>query len=637
MIFLDYFFLNEPQFTTALFTGLFLLISTFIGINLGRQWVEGTVWGFLVLSGSANLAVFLSRGFDLPTSWYGILVLIIVLVICPILRQLCFCYSVNSQHHKKSYILILILFTTIIWAGNIIHPFPDSGFSSHHGVVPLYIQESFALGHFVTIKDTAFGEGLMTSLFYPADLLGLVALSGWLGTDEVYPAFNAGSITASILTFAILSSSIRNHRLALITFFFLTIINFSFNSFFRTALGGNWGDVLMYLCGALVCYYLSQSARIERAFLIGAVASIFLVFSRHYGAFYSAFIIAICFFISLRTQKNWNIRPWLVVGALWCIFSFRELYYLFGNFTQYYPGSWQLERRQLNIEELFLGSLTDWGLIDGSSLSFSSISIRSLYILVLAISVWRAFILKKIDVEWMISVFAPFVVLLAPLALQILTGYRTNSLYSKTYILGIFFFAWYPAYLLTHSDLGQFTSLLGRQYNRIATILMFLTLGWIVVDRVGVKNIYKSNLEKSLEQVFSDSIPDREIVSVLRRELSSVELNEVIGNPIMYLYYEPGTSLRLYLGGEFLKDIDFWSVPVREKILISKSFKELLHHLNYPNVYIGLMKNGKVPDFGFPVKASLISEIENYSSASWFKQAFKYKNAMFFITQKPVH
>ncbi|MBH90025.1 MAG: hypothetical protein CMF71_07365 [Magnetovibrio sp.] len=637
MIFLDYFFLNEPQFTTALFTGLFLLISTFIGINLGRQWVEGTVWGFLVLSGSANLAVFLSRGFDLPTSWYGILVLIIVLVICPILRQLCFCYSVNSQHHKKSYILILILFTTIIWAGNIIHPFPDSGFSSHHGVVPLYIQESFALGHFVTIKDTAFGEGLMTSLFYPADLLGLVALSGWLGTDEVYPAFNAGSITASILTFAILSSSIRNHRLALITFFFLTIINFSFNSFFRTALGGNWGDVLMYLCGALVCYYLSQSARIERAFLIGAVASIFLVFSRHYGAFYSAFIIAICFFISLRTQKNWNIRPWLVVGALWCIFSFRELYYLFGNFTQYYPGSWQLERRQLNIEELFLGSLTDWGLIDGSSLSFSSISIRSLYILVLAISVWRAFILKKIDVEWMISVFAPFVVLLAPLALQILTGYRTNSLYSKTYILGIFFFAWYPAYLLTHSDLGQFTSLLGRQYNRIATILMFLTLGWIVVDRVGVKNIYKSNLEKSLEQVFSDSIPDREIVAVLRRELSSVELNEVIGNPIMYLYYEPGTSLRLYLGGEFLKDIDFWSVPVREKILISKSFKELLHHLNYPNVYIGLMKNGKVPDFGFPVKASLISEIENYSSASWFKQAFKYKNAMFFITQKPVH
>ena len=293
MIFLDYFFLNEPQFTTALFTGLFLLISTFIGINLGRQWVEGTVWGFLVLSGSANLAVFLSRGFDLPTSWYGILVLIIVLVICPILRQLCFCYSVNSQHHKKIYILILILFTTIIWAGNIIHPFPDSGFSSHHGVVPLYIQESFALGHFVTIKDTAFGEGLMTSLFYPADLLGLVALSGWLGTDEVYPAFNAGSITASILTFVILSSSIRNHRLALITFFFLTLINFSFNSFFRTALGGNWGDVLMYLCGALVCYYLSQSARIERAFLIGAVASIFLVFSRHYGAFYSAFIISI--------------------------------------------------------------------------------------------------------------------------------------------------------------------------------------------------------------------------------------------------------------------------------------------------------------------------------------------------------
>jgi hypothetical protein len=67
----------------------------------------------------------------------------------------------------------------------------------------------------------------------------------------------------------------------------------------------------------------------------------------------------------------------------------------------------------------------------------------------------------------------------------------------------------------------------------------------------------------------------------------------------------------------------------------SKSFVELLHYLDYPNVYIGLMRNGKVPDFGLPVKASIIEEIENYASASWLKKVVAYDSARFFITQKP--
>ena len=637
MIILDYFFFKEPQFITALYTGLFLLLSALIGVGLRRQWVEGSVWGFLVLSGSANLVIFLSRAFELPTYWFGFLVLIFVIVISSTLKLLCFRKPIRPMGLEKTYMLVLIFLSAIIWAGNILHPFPDSGFSSHHGVIPLYIQESFLIGHFVTIEDTAFGEGLMTSLFYPADLLGLVALSGWFGLGEVYPAFNAGSIAATILTFAILTSSIRSHKIALFAFVFLTLTNFAFNLFFRTALGGNWGDVLMYLGGALVCYYFSQSNRIERVFLIGAVASIFLVFSRHYGAFYSAFIIAFCFFVSWGTQKDWSIRPWIVVGVMWCFCSLRELYYLLGGLTQYYPGSWQLERRPFTLEELFLGTLTDWGLLDASNPSFSAISIRALYIIVLAIVAWRAYVAKNIDAKWIISVFAPFVVLLAPLALQILTGYRTNASYSKTYIVGIFFFAWYPAFLLTHLDMGKYRMFLVRQHNQIAIIIMFIALvfGWKITESVDVKKFFNENIEKSLEQVFSDSISDREIAGALRRELSVDELRDVINNPVMYVYYEPGTSLRLYLGGEFLKDIDFWSVPVREKMINSESFVELLHYLDYPNVYIGLMRNGKVPDFGLPVKASIIEEIENYASASWLKKVIAYDSARFFITQKP--
>jgi hypothetical protein len=638
MIILDYFFFKEPQFITAMYTGLFLLLSALIGISFRRQWVEGSVWGFIVLSGSTNLTIFLSRAFELPISWFGYLALIFILVICLALRRLCFRLPVRYIRYEKTYIFVLIFLSAIIWAGNILHPFPDSGFSSHHGVIPLYIQESFSIGRFITIEDTAFGEGLMTSLFYPVDLLGLVALSGWIGIGEVYPAFNAGSIAATILTVAILASSIRDHKIALLALLFLILINFAFNSFFRTSLGGNWGDVLMYLGGALVCFYISQGSRIERAFLIGAVASIFLVFSRHYGAFYSAFIITFCFFASRETQKDWGFKPWFVVVAMWCTLSLRELYYLFGGLTQYYPGSWQLQQRPWTLKELFFGSLTDWGLIDSSDASLSAISIRALYILVLAIVIWRAYEGKKINKKWVISIFSPFVVLVAPLALQILTGYRTNATYSKPYMLGIFFFAWYPAYLLTHLELGQFRMMLGRQYSQMAMallLLMTVVLGWMVNDKINIDRFYKDTLEKSLEQVFRKSIPDREIVSALQRELSADELLEVINTPVMYVYYEPGTSLRLYLGGEFLKDLDFWSVPVRRQLRASNSFEELIQYLEYPNVYIGLMRNGKVADFGFPVKASIFAEIENYKTASWLKKAIEYDTARFFITQKP--
>ena len=640
MIILDYFFFKEPQFTTAMCTGFFLLLSALIGISFRRQWVEGSVWGFIVLSGSTNLTIFLSRAFELPISWFGYLALIFILVICLTLRWLCFRLPVRQIRYEKTYIFVLIFLSAIIWAGNILHPFPDSGFSSPHGVIPLYIQESFSTGRFITIEDTAFGEGLMTSLFYPADLLGLVALSGWIGIGEVYPAFNAGSIAATILTVAILASSIRDHKIALLALFFLILINFAFNSFFRTSFGGNWGDVLMYLGGALVCFYISQGSRIERAFLIGSVASIFLVFSRHYGVFYSAFIITFCFFASRETQKDWGFKPWFVVVAMWCALSLRELYYLFGDFTQYYPGSWHLQQRPWTFEELFFGSLTDWGLFDFSEVSLSSISVRSLYILVLAIVIWRAYEEKKINKQWVISIFAPFLVLVAPLALQILTGYRTNASYSKTYILGIFFFAWYPAYLLTHLELGQFKMMLGRQYNQMAMALLLLitvVLGWTVNDKINTEMFYKETLEKSLEQVFRKNIPDREIVTALRRELSADELLEVINTPIMYVYYEPGTSLRLYLGGDFLKDLDFWSVPVQKKLIASNSFEELIQYFEYPNVYIGLMRNGKVPDFGFPVKASIFAEIENYKTASWLKKAIEYDTARFFIMQKTDH
>jgi hypothetical protein len=635
MIILDYFLLNEPQFSTALYTGLFLLLSAIIGIALRRLWVEGTVWGFMVLAGSADLAIFISRALELPTSIFGPLVVAICAVIIFVLRSMFLTAMIIREPTSKVYIAVIAAFFVVIWAGNILHPLPDSGFSSHHGVVPLYIQESFSLGRFLTIEDTAFGKGLVTSLFYPADLLGLVALSGWFGASEVYPAFNAGSITATLLMFALLSRTLRNMPVALAAFFLLAMVMFGFDPFFRTVLGGNWGDVLMYLGGALVCYYLSQGDRIDRAFLLAAVASTFLVFARHYGAFYSALIVTFCFIISWGFLRERSFRPWLVVGALWTAFSARELYYLFGKFSEYYPGSWQVDRVPRSFESLALGALTDWGLIDGSDFGLGGLSVRGLYIVILLLVLLRIWRRGERTLPQFTAIISPVVVLLAPLGLQILTGYRTHPDFSKLYILGIFFFSWYPAFLLTHLISNKTEILTKAKIILPAMAAMTVFAGMIIVKKVEPQRFIGSGLKETLEKLFEDKIVDREVVKSLHNELSPAEMQAVIDRPVLYLYFEPGASLRLYLGGEFTNDLDFWSDPVKEKIKDAPSFKALIAALGYPNIYVGLMANGVVPNFGFSGRKRFFSEIENADTAPWINKIIQYGNARFFIVQEP--
>ena len=638
MIILDYFLLNEPQFSTAIFTGLFLLFSGFIGFTLRCQSIEGGAWGFLILAGSSNLAVFISRMVDLPTTIFGVLVLAIAAILTLVLQKNFTTKSSSYEEISKLYIAVLLIFGGVVWVGNILHPMPDSGFSSHHGWVPLYIQESFSLGRFINIEDTAFGEGVMTSLYYPADLLGLVALSAWFGAEEVYPAFNGGSIAATLLMFGILARSLNKSTGALAFFFILTMAMFGLDPFFRVVLGGNWGDVLMYLGGALVCYYLIQYERMERALVLAGTASVFLVFSRHYGAFYSAIIITVCFFFSWAYLRQRSFSPWLILGGLWGILSLRELYYLFGRFTKYYPGSWVQERRSLSLEDHLYGALNDWGLIDVTELGFSSISFRALYVLVFAYVIWILWPKLKNDKRLTISVISPLLVLFAPLALQIVSGYRNGGNYSKLYILGIFFFAWYPSYLLMRLDLHGGLSAL-RSKMKIPFIagcsIVILSLGAFLSHKIRPERFIGPDLKTTLDKLFKDEIVDREMVLRLRQELSSEEIKDVIKSPIMYVYFEPGTSIRLYLGGQFMRDLDFWSVPVSEQMKKAVSMSDLLKRLNYPNIYIGLMLKGEISGYPDEERRRFIAEMEQVEIAPWLKKIIKVGSARFYVVQKP--
>jgi hypothetical protein len=297
-----------------------------------------------------------------------------------------------------------------------------------------------------------------------------------------------------------------------------------------------------------------------------------------------------------------------------------------------------IERHPISREGHFLGALTDWGLINGTDLSLSGISFRALYVVVFAFVLWKLWPQIRQNKLLTISIISPMLVLLAPLVLQMISGYRTSANYSKLYILGIFFFAWYPSFLLTRLAAHEGTYAMWHKMKLpivAGGTFIILSLCAIFIHLMKPERFIGNDLRMTLDKLFEDKIVDREMVAKLRGELSPEEIKDVISRPIMYVYFEPGTSIRLYLGGEFMKDLDFWSAPVGKQAKKAASMSDLLEKLNYPNIYIGLMQNGKISGYPDSVRRKFIAEIERVNVAPWLNKVIKNGKARFYMVNKP--
>jgi len=105
---------------------------------------------------------------------------------------------------------------------------------------------------------------------------------------------------------------------------------------------------------------------------------------------------------------------------------------------------------------------------------------------------------------------------------------------------------------------------------------------------------------------------------------------------ILYLHYEPGIGLRYYLGGEFFRDLDFWSEPVQRHVPASATFPELLRRLGHPTVYVsyadGLRYAGHVDHREWE---KYRTEIEALEGAPWVERVVRYGPARLFVTAAP--
>ena len=62
---------------------------------------------------------------------------------------------------------------------------------------------------------------------------------------------------------------------------------------------------------------------------------------------------------------------------------------------------------------------------------------------------------------------------------------------------------------------------------------------------------------------------------------------------------------------------------------------DLLENLNYPNIYIGLIQNGKITGYPDAVLRKFIAEIEMVDAAPWLKNVVNEGTARFYIVHKP--
>ena len=85
-----------------------------------------------------------------------------------------------------------------------------------------------------------------------------------------------------------------------------------------------------------------------------------------------------------------------------------------------------------------------------------------------------------------------------------------------------------------------------------------------------------------------------------------------------------------------MKDLDFWSVPVGKEIKKAVSMSDLLGKLNYPNIYIGLMLNGKISGYPDAERQKFIDELEQVDIAPWLEKLIKVGSARFYVVRKPV-
>lgn len=618
---------GQQESLTALWVAVYLAAALAIARGLGRTGVEGAAFGLLTLTAATALALFLVRANQAPIGWHLPLAGALAVALTVVLRRWALPSALPQPRLTATDLLMMVMVGGAFWALRMIQVEPSSGLSSQLGWVPLYMRDSFAAGVFLLPGNFTLGTGPAGSLIYSVDMLGLLALAGGLGATQFYPTYLASSILGIGLAVLLPLSVLRGRYLAQLVYAAvlaaLMVVDFQV----QAAIGRHWGDTVMILSGTLVLTGLSRRPAGRKTILTVLSAAVFLVLSRHYAAVFAALLM-----IGLggMAWSIWGLRrvlgwwpSWLAIGGLLGLLSLREIYYVLNPET-FYPAGRLLALGGSGWNYHLLGILNDWGLMAGDH--WTPLGPRTLWLVALCALLLAdrgRFVQRP---RRLLILLAPFAVMLLPLCLEMLTGYRTSNSTNKLYLLGVLFGAFYPAFALrwlVRKSVGA--RVIPLALRGIAAALV----GWgLVGSAVGFG---PGKVLSWARGTYNDHVIDRGIFQGLAAD--GIPAERIASYPLMYFYCEPGMGLRNYVGGSLRRDVDFWSVGIQDKLKASPDMPSLLASLGWPNLYLSSRYDYARYVEGGP--AIPLSDIDALERQPWVERVIRFKDARLLIVKRP--
>ena len=644
--FLDTLVFSGAQGTTALYVAVFLMLGWFIGWTLRRPVPEAIAYGLIVLAGAAAFTFAWSKMLNLPSAFYGFLVVANIAWVIYVLRRQVFLMRDRFEGSVVKYLIAIALPVAGLLIVNLVQPDASADIASHQGWDPLYVDAAFARGFFFDPRTTTLGNGYLVSISYLGDLIGLTAFGKWLGLTNTYAIYNAGATACSIAAVLVLTYTFQHHLLAQVCYVVMLVILLRVDGVFRLFVGYNYSEAILYLGGALVCYALVARAELHRALLAAAGASLFLVFSRHYGAFYAACYITIALIWTRLRDRTAPVRPSLILMGCLFVFTLQEFIYIVYPPSDFYPAGKLVTSNWASTSQLgnLLLTLNDLGFTYRGVWPADARLLRSLCWLFVILFAVRAIVLEGPARAQALRALMPVTVLIFPFVLQILTGYRTTADYNKMFVLGIFFHGWYLAYglmiCLSFPRVAALMDELCEKWNESRWRIFVTTMAGIAVvfalsGKLSGHRIVVDGPQAYLRWAFATyrkTNADMNIARLIKARFGD-QSAQLAARPVLYLHYEPGVSLRLYLGGDLFRDLDFWSPPVQEKIAVSQTFSDLLDALGRPNVYFSLGSSIAYSKF-FEIASleKFASEMADPVAAGWATEILRFKTSQFVVT-----
>lgn len=612
---------------TAAWAAVFLAGSLLVGLGLGRRGVEGAALGLLTLAGAANLALYLLRDAHASVAWHLPLTAVLAVLLTGALRRwILFPSSPLSRPITFQDLVLPVLLAGAFWALRMVQVNPSSGLSSQLGWVPLYMRDSFQAGRFLLPDDFLFGVGPAGSLIYAVDMLGLVALAGGLGADQFYPPYLATSILGVGLALLLPLAALRRHAVARLAYVVMLAALALTDFQFRAAVARHWGDTVMILGGTLIMTALARGAVGQRVIRTAAAASVFLVLARHYAALFSGVLLSL-----LAVQAWWRrgLRAalawwplWLAAGGLLGIMVLRELNYVLHP-APFYPGGRLLAMAGGGLSYHLRGFLHDWGLMSDGRFLPAGPRAFWLWALLAFLVVER----RRLRARRLLVALAPVVVMVLPLVLEVVTGYRTSAWTNKPYLVAVLFGAFYPAFilrLLLRARSGRVAA------ERAAAMAAAVVVAWALAGSWA--GYGPGRVLAWARNLYDGQIVDRGVALALAAE--GVPAGMLASRPIMYFYCEPGMGLRNYIGGSLRRDVDYWAQQAQTVLKSDPSgFVRVMAAAGWPNLY--LSSRHRYGDYVEGGPAPWPPELDALESQPWVERVVRFGEARFVVVRPP--